>query len=211
MRLWNHRHHCKVVEFKSAQEWLTSFFCLGSISTADGSALVKLGNTTVICGIKAVKYFTLYLISFLNLKVRVSDRLCSCTCRSWPTQRWSYQGKVTLVRQCLMQKQLVCEGSKECSGQHLWCLFSIAKCPMWTCLHSVPPASGPAHLVNRHRLPVSLLLMSSKGARFYLFALLKGMCSPPCPSTFMSCVLQLWIDPNRGLMHREGKGNTHVH
>lgn len=26
----------------------------GSISTADGSALVKLGNTTVICGIKAV-------------------------------------------------------------------------------------------------------------------------------------------------------------
>lgn len=26
----------------------------GSISTADGSALVKIGNTTVICGIKAV-------------------------------------------------------------------------------------------------------------------------------------------------------------
>ena len=26
----------------------------GSISTADGSALVKLGNTTVVCGVKAV-------------------------------------------------------------------------------------------------------------------------------------------------------------
>ncbi|NXF09390.1 EXOS8 protein, partial [Smithornis capensis] len=29
------------------------FFSLGSITTADGSALVKLGNTTVICGVKA--------------------------------------------------------------------------------------------------------------------------------------------------------------
>ena len=27
----------------------------GSISTAEGSALVKLGNTTVVCGVKAVK------------------------------------------------------------------------------------------------------------------------------------------------------------
>ena len=26
---------------------------LGSISTADGSALVRLGNTTVVCGVKA--------------------------------------------------------------------------------------------------------------------------------------------------------------
>jgi len=26
----------------------------GSISTAEGSALVKLGNTTVVCGVKAV-------------------------------------------------------------------------------------------------------------------------------------------------------------
>lgn len=30
----------------------------GSITTADGSALVKLGNTTVICGIKAVSLWT---------------------------------------------------------------------------------------------------------------------------------------------------------
>lgn len=42
---------------------------------------------------------------------------------------------------------------------------------MWTCLHFVPPASGPAHLVNRHRLPVSSLLMSSKGVRFFSFSL----------------------------------------
>lgn len=31
---------------------------INSISTAEGSALVKLGNTTVICGIKAVRDFT---------------------------------------------------------------------------------------------------------------------------------------------------------
>jgi len=30
------------------------FLSSGSITTADGSALVKLGNTTVICGVKAV-------------------------------------------------------------------------------------------------------------------------------------------------------------
>lgn len=30
-----------------------------SISTADGSAIVKLGNTTVVCGIKAVNIFWL--------------------------------------------------------------------------------------------------------------------------------------------------------
>jgi len=29
---------------------------IGSIGTAEGSALVKLGNTTVMCGIKAVSY-----------------------------------------------------------------------------------------------------------------------------------------------------------
>lgn len=34
-------------------EFRTTTVNIGSISTADGSALVKLGNTTVICGIKA--------------------------------------------------------------------------------------------------------------------------------------------------------------
>lgn len=33
---------------------------LGSISTADGSALVKIGNTTVICGIKAVRIIFIF-------------------------------------------------------------------------------------------------------------------------------------------------------
>ncbi|XP_044308350.1 exosome complex component RRP43 isoform X2 [Varanus komodoensis] len=34
-------------------EFRTTTVNIGSITTADGSALVKLGNTTVICGIKA--------------------------------------------------------------------------------------------------------------------------------------------------------------
>lgn len=32
------------------------FKFLDSISSSDGSALIKLGNTTVICGIKAVSF-----------------------------------------------------------------------------------------------------------------------------------------------------------
>ncbi|KAK7818498.1 hypothetical protein U0070_013057 [Myodes glareolus] len=35
-------------------EFRTTTVNIGSISTADGSALVKLGNTTVVCGVKAV-------------------------------------------------------------------------------------------------------------------------------------------------------------
>nr|XP_021586168.1 exosome complex component RRP43 isoform X1 [Ictidomys tridecemlineatus] len=34
-------------------EFRTTTVNIGSISTADGSALVKLGNTTVVCGVKA--------------------------------------------------------------------------------------------------------------------------------------------------------------
>jgi len=33
---------------------------LGSITTADGSAMVKIGNTTVICGIKAVRIICIF-------------------------------------------------------------------------------------------------------------------------------------------------------
>ena len=34
-------------------------FLLGCVTTAEGSALVKLGNTTIMCGIKAVsKHYT---------------------------------------------------------------------------------------------------------------------------------------------------------
>lgn len=46
---------------------------------------------------------------------------------------------------------------------------------------------------------------------FYLI-LSKGVCSPLWPLlTFRSFVLQLWNDPNRGLVHRERKGNTQVY
>lgn len=30
--------------------------CVNSINTADGSAIVKIGRTSVVCGIKAVKF-----------------------------------------------------------------------------------------------------------------------------------------------------------
>ncbi|XP_061608333.1 exosome complex component RRP43 isoform X2 [Phyllopteryx taeniolatus] len=38
---------------RELSEFRTTTINIGSISTADGSALVKLGNTTVICGVKA--------------------------------------------------------------------------------------------------------------------------------------------------------------
>lgn len=60
-------------------------FFTGSISTAEGSALVKLANTTVVCGVKAVshqhiviyKTCVLRLISFVRLGIR-SDLLTWC-------------------------------------------------------------------------------------------------------------------------------------
>ena len=33
------------------------FYFTGCVTTADGSALLKLGNTTVMCGIKAVRFY----------------------------------------------------------------------------------------------------------------------------------------------------------
>lgn len=45
---------------------------LGSIHTADGSAAVKIGNTAVVCGIKAVSIFYLFFdifnMSFIVLR-----------------------------------------------------------------------------------------------------------------------------------------------
>ena len=32
---------------------LTARYAIGSISTADGSALVRMGDTTIVCGVKA--------------------------------------------------------------------------------------------------------------------------------------------------------------
>ncbi|MEQ2257117.1 Exosome complex component RRP43 [Ilyodon furcidens] len=40
---------------RELSEFRTTTLNIGSISTADGSALVKMGNTTIICGIKAVQ------------------------------------------------------------------------------------------------------------------------------------------------------------
>uniref|UniRef100_A0A8C9NFD5 Ribosomal RNA-processing protein 43 n=1 Tax=Serinus canaria TaxID=9135 RepID=A0A8C9NFD5_SERCA len=45
---------CYLVPFGGKIDFIEQyFFYSGSITTADGSALVKLGNTTVICGVKA--------------------------------------------------------------------------------------------------------------------------------------------------------------
>lgn len=74
-----------------------SLVCSGSISTADGSALVKVGNTTVICGIKAVNYHA----HVMQLKtasqwipVGFSD-LCFFIRRSWRPRQWRRQVKAT--------------------------------------------------------------------------------------------------------------------
>ncbi|KAF2973807.1 hypothetical protein EK904_004649 [Melospiza melodia maxima] len=45
---------CYLARFEGKIDFIEQyFFSSGSITTADGSALVKLGNTTVICGVKA--------------------------------------------------------------------------------------------------------------------------------------------------------------
>ena len=38
---------------RETTEWRDIFVHVGSISTADGSALVRLGDTTIVCGVKA--------------------------------------------------------------------------------------------------------------------------------------------------------------
>lgn len=53
------------------------FLSSGSITTADGSALVKLGNTTVICGVKAV-WLVLILTWLLAEFVYLSVECISC-------------------------------------------------------------------------------------------------------------------------------------
>lgn len=73
-------------------------FCSGSISTADGSALVKVGNTTIICGIKAVNGHWAFLL--LDRWTHVHGLVNFVICRSWQTQPWRHLGKVTLVGAC---------------------------------------------------------------------------------------------------------------
>lgn len=38
---------------RTPEEWRDAFINVGSISTADGSALVRIGGTTIVCGVKA--------------------------------------------------------------------------------------------------------------------------------------------------------------
>lgn len=72
-------------------------FCSGSISTADGSALVKVGNTTVICGIKAVNDHKTDLNTLISMcPGRWWTRFYIC--RNWQTRQWRHLGKVTSVR-----------------------------------------------------------------------------------------------------------------
>ncbi|NWX15227.1 EXOS8 protein, partial [Aegotheles bennettii] len=61
----------------------TCFLVSGSITTADGSALVKLGNTTVICGVKAVWLFMTNDSCYLVPNVELPS-LCSTRFRSGP-------------------------------------------------------------------------------------------------------------------------------
>lgn len=61
------------------------FFSSGSITTADGSALVKLGNTTVICGVKAVwlVFIFIYLLAvFVHLCLELIVLGVTITCWS---------------------------------------------------------------------------------------------------------------------------------
>ncbi|KAI6020118.1 hypothetical protein PISMIDRAFT_93403 [Pisolithus microcarpus 441] len=38
---------------RTPEEWRDAFINVGSVSTADGSALVRIGGTTIVCGVKA--------------------------------------------------------------------------------------------------------------------------------------------------------------
>lgn len=62
---------CYLMPFEGKIDFIEQyFFSSGSITTADGSALVKLGNTTVICGVKAVwlVFIFIYLLAeFVHL------------------------------------------------------------------------------------------------------------------------------------------------
>lgn len=61
------------------------FFSSGSITTADGSALVKFGNTTVICGVKAVwlVFIFIYLLAeFVHLCLELIALGVTIMCQS---------------------------------------------------------------------------------------------------------------------------------
>lgn len=51
--------------------------CLGPISTAEGSALVKIGNTTVMCGIKAVIFELIQILMFYTTLKATHYKACA--------------------------------------------------------------------------------------------------------------------------------------
>lgn len=77
---------CYLTPFEGKIDFIEQyFFSSGSITTADGSALVKLGNTTVICGVKAVwlVFIFIYLLAdFLHLRLELITLRVTITCQS---------------------------------------------------------------------------------------------------------------------------------
>lgn len=84
------KHFVKVGCYLPPFEWKIDFieqyfFSSGSITTADGSALVKLGNTTVICGVKAVwlGFIFIYLLAdFVHLCLEFITLRVTIMCQS---------------------------------------------------------------------------------------------------------------------------------
>lgn len=77
---------CYLVPFRGKIDFIEQyFFYSGSITTADGSALVKLGNTTVICGVKAVwlVFILIYLsANFMHLCLELIALEVTIICQS---------------------------------------------------------------------------------------------------------------------------------
>lgn len=77
---------CYLMPFEGKIDFIEQyFFSSGSITTADGSALVKLGNTTVICGVKAVwmVFIFFYLLAdFVHLRLELITLRVTITCQS---------------------------------------------------------------------------------------------------------------------------------
>jgi len=69
------------------------FFSAGSISTAEGSALVKLGNTSVVCGIKPVigsLFRNKCLLGQQLFSIAVNTCHCSLCCAVYNSNKLPY-------------------------------------------------------------------------------------------------------------------------
>lgn len=102
------------------------FFSSGSITTADGSALVKLGNTTVICGVKAVwlvLILTWLLAEFVYFSVE---------CISWRITIICQSDTITLFHELLsgLRDNIISLSSATCTFWEcvfLWCVLHMGK------------------------------------------------------------------------------------